>query len=115
MSDCDIWESAKTPSGYGQISIAGRIYYAHRIVWMQNNGHTDLNVLHSCDNPSCVNIEHLRAGDQRENARDMYDRGRHPLSTLDKCPAGHDLIGRNLYVDPKGWRRCRECRRTRWQ
>ncbi len=34
-------------------------------------------VLHSCDNPPCCNPRHLRAGDARENARDVLERGRH--------------------------------------
>ena len=36
-----------------------------------------------------------------------------PKPRSDYCPHGHKLVGDNLYVDPRGWRNCRECRRTR--
>ena len=45
-------------------------------------------VLHRCDNPPCCNPSHLYIGDDKQNVKDMYDRGRgvvgsqHPLSKL---------------------------------
>jgi hypothetical protein len=33
-------------------------------------------VLHSCDNPACINIKHLSAGTQLENVQDMHAKGR---------------------------------------
>jgi hypothetical protein len=35
-----------------------------------------MHVLHSCDNPSCVNVNHLRWGSHTENVRDKINRNR---------------------------------------
>lgn len=40
---------------------------------------SDMNVLHSCDTPPCLNPFHLRAGTQAENMKDMWDKGRGEL------------------------------------
>jgi hypothetical protein len=52
---------------------------AHRLAWEAANGRPvpdGLLVLHSCDNPPCVNPAHLRAGTHRENMGDKVARGR---------------------------------------
>ncbi len=53
-------------------------YAAHRLSYQIHAGEIPqgLSVLHSCDNPLCVNPEHLRAGTPLENTRDMISRGR---------------------------------------
>lgn len=38
-----------------------------------------MKALHHCDNPPCVQAEHLYEGTQSQNMHDMYDRGRHPV------------------------------------
>jgi hypothetical protein len=45
---------------------------------MKHNGEIPegMVIRHTCDNPGCINIDHLRIGTQADNVRDMYDRGR---------------------------------------
>jgi hypothetical protein len=51
---------------------------AHRYSWIIHNGQIPekMVVMHTCDNPGCVNPDHLRLGTQRENMQDMYAKGR---------------------------------------
>jgi len=106
---CLEWTGYRDKDGYGNIQIAGSPYRVHRIVWMQDNGHTDLFVLHSCDNPACYNIEHLFAGTAADNTRDMIEKGRGAEQKVTHCPAGHPYDGDNLVIRYNGYRRCREC------
>ncbi len=51
---------------------------AHRVAWKEANGQTPegMQVLHTCDNPPCCNVEHLFLGTNAENASDMVAKGR---------------------------------------
>lgn len=72
---CLIWQGARTPEGYGRIKIDGRFIAAHRVHWERAHGPipAGLLVLHLCDRPACVNVDHLVLGTQRSN---MFDRHR---------------------------------------
>lgn len=81
---CLIWEGAVSGSGYGQASLGGKRVYTHRLAWafgLEGQRHGALpppNVVirHLCDTPRCCNPDHLQAGTQAENLRDMVERGR---------------------------------------
>jgi hypothetical protein len=69
---------------------------------------------HKCRTRCCVNPDHLTAVSHRENVL----AGTAPPAELAKkthCVDGHELLGENLYVTPKGARACKECGRRRWR
>ncbi len=71
---CWVWTGARS-HGYGTLGARGK---AHRHSYELANGPipAGLDILHSCDNPPCVNPAHLRAGTAKDNARDAKERGR---------------------------------------
>lgn len=77
---CLLWIASRHPTGYGRFSMGhSRWQRAHRVAWRLVHGEipSGLFVLHRCDNPSCVEIEHLFLGTQPENMADMRAKGRH--------------------------------------
>lgn len=75
--DCWEWTRSRSPKGYGRIDLNNTSYRAHRVSYYLEHGvEPDKMVLHSCDNPACVNPAHLSTGTAAENSRQMVDRGR---------------------------------------
>ena len=77
-SGCVIWMGAVNEHGYGTLSAGGLKFRAHRFAWMIENGFlaSENFLLHSCDVPCCVSLEHLRIGTQSENIKESWARGR---------------------------------------
>ena len=75
------WELKNTATckGYCVVQWNTKLHYAHRVTYTLIHGQIPHNllILHSCDNPPCVNPRHLRAGTALDNAQDMVSRGRH--------------------------------------
>lgn len=81
--ECWLWTGGKTKHGYGQLRVNSRKMLAHRFSWEHHNGHIPKGeghhgtcVLHRCDNPSCVNPDHLWLGTQADNIADREAKGR---------------------------------------
>lgn len=113
---CWLWLGKVDRSGYGEVSVGSHLRRAHRVSYEAFAGPIPAGkmVLHRCDQPSCVNPDHLYVGTAKENMRDCVDRGRHGLASRTHCKNGHELTPENvsLYVDKRGWRvrRCKACR-----
>ena len=103
------------PKGYTRIWLNGKNIYAHRMSWILTNGSIpdDICVLHGCDHPLCINVNHLFLGTKSENNNDMVSKGRHGRYNAKKthCPKNHEYTEDNTYVDSRGKRYCRKCGR----
>jgi hypothetical protein len=76
-SGCWEFDGNRTGDGYGSVYIEGSMRPAHRISYEHHHGLLGgLLVRHKCDNPPCVNPDHLEPGTNAENMADMVARGR---------------------------------------
>jgi len=76
---------------YGQLDVDGSPYGTHRLSWEIHNGPIPegMSVLHECDNPACVNPNHLFLGTQMDNMIDMWSKNRG--GTYDKKGENHPM------------------------
>lgn len=77
-SGCWVWKRGRNTKGYGRFSAYGNKYMAHRWIWSYHNGDIPSNfvVMHKCDNPPCVNPDHLILGTHKDNMLDRNSKGR---------------------------------------
>lgn len=74
---CWIWKGHKDRKGYGKTKLSGKRFGAHRLSYLYHVcDPLDMHVLHKCDNPICVNPDHLFLGTHSDNMRDMSSKGR---------------------------------------
>ena len=106
-SGCWSWTGAVAGGGYAYFYLDGRMRRAHRVAWEAAVGPIPegMDLDHLCRVRRCVNPLHLEPVTRSENNR----RG---LSTrcTDTCRSGHPA---DWYVDPRGRRECRVCKRLR--
>jgi hypothetical protein len=111
--ECWPWLGHLDDGGYGRV---GRGHFvASRVAWELHNEAQvpeGQRVLHSCDNPPCMNPAHLWAGTQKDNVQDAISKGRAPhLVMQPTCKRGHARTEATTYVTPNGKRQCRTCNR----
>ena len=80
-SGCLEWRGAirHTAGGHGQLRYKGVVYKVHRKYYEMANGVVlppEVLVMHSCDNPICINLEHLSTGSNWDNTLDKLRKGR---------------------------------------
>ena len=122
-SGCWLWIGSIDHKGYGGLRVAGELKRATHVSLAVAGTFipAGMCVLHRCDVPACVNPDHLFVGTLKDNTQDMIRKGRGskpPPSTPGRgakelCGRGHPMSGGNLYLSPKGARRCCACMNLR--
>ncbi len=75
---CWLWTANVNHAGYGKYWDGEDLVSAHRHSWTIHNGPipAGMLVLHKCDNPPCVNPDHLFLGTHLDNNLDTLRKGR---------------------------------------
>lgn len=117
QGDCLVFPGGSpSRSGHRQIWFEGGMRLAHRIAWTITRGPIPdgLCVLHRCDNPPCIDPEHLFLGTVQDNNADRDAKGRGKVPSPEQAyrrkpgPIAHGTL--TAYVKRKC--RCEACRRA---
>uniref|UniRef100_C6BBU3 Putative bacteriophage-related protein n=1 Tax=Ralstonia pickettii (strain 12D) TaxID=428406 RepID=C6BBU3_RALP1 len=81
LTPCVEFSGYKQRGGYGVKKHGKKAVLAHRLAFVEKHGLalSDIDgqfVRHKCDNPACVNPDHLELGTHQDNMRDMVERNR---------------------------------------
>jgi hypothetical protein len=108
---CWEWKGCRS---YGSISVEGKVRRAPRVMWYLRHGSwPKLDILHSCDNPPCVNPAHLSEGTKKENAQQAVERKRNFETRKTICKNGHPYSPDNTTICGRK-RYCKACQRDKW-
>lgn len=122
---CWEWKAHISTQGYGVFWWNGSNRVASRISYMIHHGvahlDKDVEICHTCDNPPCVNPNHLFFGNAKVNAIDRNKKNRHNIdysihnSNIFKthCKWGHLFDDRNTGIRKNGNRYCKDCKNRR--
>jgi len=108
--DCMAYTGPLSRAGYGQLSVDGKLQYAHRLWWLGHGREIPpgYELDHLCRNTSCVRLDHLEAVTHGDNIR----RGKAAIKTW--CKYGHEYTDENT-CRKYGSRACIRCRQIRYQ
>lgn len=97
---CREWIHGKTQEGYGRATYQGQPIDVHRWAWILTHPNEALKqsnfICHTCDNPPCLEPEHLFLGTVLLNNQDSKKKGRRAHQKLIACPNGHPKIEENI-------------------
>ena len=121
-SGCLEWDLFRNPKGYGMTRYLGNKRLAHRVSYTLFVGDIPegSQVLHSCDNPCCIEPAHLSVGSNMDNVIDKVNKGRAAVKLTEetvlairaatgtqreiaaKFNIGHSMV--HCIVSHKSWR-----------
>lgn len=113
---CWEWSACTLDFGHGQFNVGNKKrILAHVYSYILHKGPVPegLQVNHTCDNPGCVNPDHLYSGTQQDNMDDIRERKRSGHLKKTHCPQGHEYSPDNLLKRDDGYRDCKICARRR--
>lgn len=95
---CWEWTASKA-KGYGRFKFRGKFYGSHQVSYMLFIGEIKegMNICHKCDNPKCINPDHLFQGTQSENMIDCSNKNRLVVPEGKRYKNGH--IPKNSKLD----------------
>jgi len=114
---CWEWTAATSNKGYGQFGVNKIAKSTHRISYIIHKGEIPggLMICHTCNNPPCINPNHVYAGTSSDNMKQSVREMRHFEQSKTHCKNGHEFNQENTFLrDRKGrgiTRVCRSCKR----
>lgn len=108
---CWLWKAARSKE-YGHFKFGDKITNAHRVAYELEIGPIPPghHIHHKCENPLCVNPDHLQPVTPGEHVRDLTPTSvSYRCARVQQCPQGHPYNDNNTYVTAEGYRRCRVC------
>lgn len=117
---CWEWRGAQDGRGYGSFWLDGKLEKAHRASLILLDGidiSSGMCVCHSCDNPICVNPNHLWLGTHTDNMHDLIKKNKFPYpkpgcwynKQKTHCKRGHEFTKENTIITSQGRRACKIC------
>lgn len=111
---CWCWIGCRNNDGYESFRLEGKTILCHRWIYEYfNESLNDYYCMHKCNNPSCVNPEHLEKGTQFDNMKHCVNSGNNPRLNKTHCPKNHEynFINTRIYKTARVCRVCDNLRR----